>query len=187
MREIGKLRAMDRNRMRGLLAVAVACVASGLVFLTVPYLDNAQFATLTHLAGKIESVRRLSPPGSVNPSLSVVLSNSSGKHAIRIESYEGHVLRLARLSLGAFVDAWVDHDPTGAMFAWQIERNGEVLVGYRSRLEVSRQLQHRIAFIGWPLLGAGILLILGVIHYRIKTSPSRSKLDFYCHKNNKRV
>lgn len=146
--------------MSGLLAVAVACVVSGLVFLTAPYLDSAPFTTLTHLAGKIESVRRISPPGSVNPSASVVLSNSSGKHAIRIESYEGHVVRLARLSLGALVDAWVDYDPTGAMFAWQIERNGEVLVGYRSRLEASRQLQHRIAFVGWPLLGVGILLMV---------------------------
>jgi len=130
------------------------------VFLTVPFLDTAQFTTLTHVAGKIESVRRLSAPGSVSPSVSVVLSNSSGKHAIRIESYEGHAVRLARLSLGAFVDAWVDYDPSGAMFAWQIERDGEILVGYRSRLEASRQLQHSIAFVGWPLLGVGVLLVV---------------------------
>jgi len=46
------------------------------------------------------------------------------------------------------------------MFAWQIERDGEILVGYRSRLEASRQLQHSIAFVGWPLLGVGVLLVV---------------------------
>ena len=158
----------------GVFAVAIACVVSGLVFLVVPQFDDPEFTTLTHLSGKIEAVQRLSDPRSTNPSVSMVLSNAAGQHTIRIESYKAHPARLAGLSLGAFVDAWVDHDPTGAMFAWQVERDGEVLVGYRDRLESSWRLQQRISFVGWPLLGTGILLIL-LAFWRKGASAAQAK------------
>ena len=155
----------------GIFAMAIGCVVSGLVFLIVPEFEDPQFAALTHLSGDIEAVRRISAPGSTNPSVSLVLSNSSGQHEIRIETYKAHPTNLARLSLGESVDAWVDHDPTGAMFAWQIERNGEVLVGYKDRLESSWRLQQRISFVGWPLLAAGILLVvLGIRRIRAQNT-----------------
>jgi len=156
----------------GLLATAILCVVSGLVFLAVPHLGDAQFATLTHVAGKIEAVNPISPRGSVSPSVSVVLANASGKHSIRIDTHQGHTNHLARLSLGANLDAWVDRDATGAMFAWQIERNGEVLVGYKDRLESSHRLQKSLSFVGWPLLGLGGLLVFWA-YWRMKAAISR--------------
>lgn len=144
----------------GVYAVAIGCFVSGLALLIVPHVDDPQFTPLTHLSGKIDAVRRLSAPGSMNPAVSMVLSNADGQHTVLIQSYKAHPARLAGLSLGALVDAWVDHDSTGAMFAWQIERDGEVLVGYKDRLESSWRLQQRLSFAGWPLLGVGILLIL---------------------------
>jgi hypothetical protein len=143
-----------------------------MVFLLVPHLGDAQFATLTHVAGKIEAVKPISPRGSVNPSVSIVLSNSSGEHSIRIDTYQGYAANLTRLSLGAHLDAWVDRDPSGALFAWQIERNGEVLVGYSDRLESSWRLQQRISFVGWPLLGVGFLLML-LAYWRAKPANWR--------------
>ncbi len=158
----------------GVYAVAVAFLVSGLVFLIVPQFEDPQFTTLTHLSGKIEAVRRLSDPGSTNPSVSMVLSTAAGKHTIRIESYKAHPARLARLSLGTLVDAWVDRDSTGALFAWQVERDGEVLVGFKDRLESSWRLQQSMSFVGWPLLGAGILLML-LPRWWMRGAASRSE------------
>lgn len=146
--------------------VALIGILSGLVLLVMPHVDKSEFRKLTQVSGKIEEVRRLSRPGSANPSVVVTLSGASGRHSIRIDSYDWHPAVLGRLSLGAIVDAWVDEMPTGELFAWQLERNGNFVVGYRDRLETSRRMQHALVWIGWPLLFGGVLALLWFRHER---------------------
>jgi hypothetical protein len=159
---------MDKGRTMGVWITAILSGISGLVFLTAPHFDESRFTELAHLSGKIRAVRRTSRPRSANASVSVTLSNGSDQRTIRIQTSEWEPANLARLSLGAVIDAWVDQDPKGEPFAWEVERDGKVLVGYRDRLETSRRLQHSIASIGWPLLGGGAFLSLLALRRRSK-------------------
>lgn len=151
-----------------LWAMAVLGVAVGLIFLILPRCDPSPFAKLTHLTGRVEEFRRVSAPDRQNPAFLLTLSDGVGRYTIRIDTYDWHPVTFAGLSLGAVLEVWVDTGPRGEMFAWQVERDGEVLVGYRDRLETSRRLQLGLEWVGLPFLAAGVLLSLLAISVRCR-------------------